>query len=408
MAAIKTFVYFDLEATGLKSSGRPRISELSFVAIDAQEINIMNKKLSEKVKNITCHEDILLLETLIPRVLNKLTICVYPMATIMPEVSSITGLDNYNLTGQYKFDKSTGDLLNAFLSRLPYPVCLVAHNGYAYDFPLLKAEIVKAGAEFGPNIFCVDSYVGIQEIFKIDILNSSLSFKSEKENIEEKEIVESELKAVQNLLEAGEFDSEFDKDRSKSIKYSKLQKKEQSRNTSALEILNEKRKSVQAEHIAESETEETEMKAVQSLLEAGEFDTEMEIDRDVYIKSRTLLDKERSIDVNCLEFFIQKSTSEQTPPGKNIEQSENAMKRKQLHSAGVFKFKKKLEFPETCSFSLTNLHRQLLGYTPTILHGAEADSLALMRITAVIGDKWLEWANVNCILFSEMKQMWGT
>jgi len=73
------------------------------VAIDAQEIKIMNKKLSEKVKkvkNITCyHEDILLLETLIPRVLNKLTICVYPMATIMPEVSSITGLDNYNLTG---------------------------------------------------------------------------------------------------------------------------------------------------------------------------------------------------------------------------------------------------------------------------------------------------------------------
>ena len=109
MAAIKTLVYFDLEATGLKSSGRPRISELSFVAIDAQEINIMNKKLSEKVKNITCHEDILLLETLIPRVLNKLTICVYPMATIMPEVSSITGLDNYSLTGQDKFDKSIGD-----------------------------------------------------------------------------------------------------------------------------------------------------------------------------------------------------------------------------------------------------------------------------------------------------------
>ena len=154
---MKTLVYFDLEATVLKSSGRPRISELSFVAIDAQEINIVNKKLSEKVKkvkNITCHEDILLLETLIPRVLNKLTICVYPMATIMPEVSSITGLDNYNLTGQDKFDKSTGDLLNAFLSRLPFPVCLVAHNGNAYDFPLLRAELVKAGQKLD-RIFSV-------------------------------------------------------------------------------------------------------------------------------------------------------------------------------------------------------------------------------------------------------------
>ena len=401
MAAIKTLVYFDLEATGLKSSGRPRISELSFVAIDAQENNIMNKKLSEKVKNITCHEDILLLETLIPRVLNKLTICVYPMATIIPEVSSITGLDNYNLTGQDKFDKSTGDLLNAFLSRLPFPVCLVAHNGNAYDFPLLRAELVKAGAEFGPNIFCVDSYVGIKEIFKMEMVNSSSlaeCIKPEKENIEEKEIVESELKAVKSLLEAGEFDREFDKDRSMSIKFSKLQEKEHSRNTSALEVLNENRKSVQAEHIAEKETEETEIKAVQSLLDAGEYDTEMEIDRCMY----------KSIDVNCLELFIEKSTSEQTPPRKNNEQSRNVMKRKQLPSAGVFKFKKKLEFPETRSFSLTNLHRQLLGYTPTILHGAEADSLALMRITAVIGDKWLEWANNNCILFSEIKQMWGT
>ena len=40
MATIKTLVYFDLEATGLKSSGRPRISELSFVAVNAQETEI--------------------------------------------------------------------------------------------------------------------------------------------------------------------------------------------------------------------------------------------------------------------------------------------------------------------------------------------------------------------------------
>ena len=193
MATIKTLVYFDLEATGLKSSGRPRISELCFVAVDVQEINTLNKKLCEKVINITCPGDILLLETLLPRVLNKLTICMYPMSTIMPEISSITGLDNYNLTGQDKFQKSTGDLLNAFLSRLPSPVCLVAHNGNAYDFPLLRAELVKAGAEFGPNIFCVDSYVGIKEIFKMDMGNLFVDPK-DIEIIEEKEIVKRKWK----------------------------------------------------------------------------------------------------------------------------------------------------------------------------------------------------------------------
>ena len=314
MATIKTLVYFDLEATGLKSSGRPRISELCFVAVDVKEINTLNKKLCEKVRNITCPGDILLLETLLPRVLNKLTICMYPMSTIMPEISSITGLDNYNLTGQDKFQKSTGDLLNAFLSRLPSPVCLVAHNGNAYDFPLLRAELVKAGAEFGPNIFCVDSYVGIKEIFKMDMGNSFVDPK-DIEIIEEKEIVKKEMEAVKILLEAGDFDMEMD---------------------------------------------------------------------------------------------IEKSKSEQTPPRNNSEpyRSIKIEKKKQPHNR-LLKYKKKLEFPASRSFSLINLHRQLLGYTPTSLHGAEADSLALLRVTALLGEKWLGWADDNCSFISETECMWG-
>jgi DNA polymerase III epsilon subunit-like protein len=379
MATIKTLVYFDLEATGLKSSGRPRISELSFVAIDAQEINIVNKKLSEKVKNITCHEDVLLLETLLPRVLNKLTICVYPMATIMPEVSSITGLDNYNLTGQDKFEKSTGDLLNAFLSRLPFPVCLVAHNGNAYDFPLLRAELVKAGVEFGPNIFCVDSYVGIKEIFKMD-MGSSLAEcvkPADTEDIEEKEIVKNEMEAVKSLLEAGEFDMEMGSSLAECVK------------------------PTDTENIEENEIVKNEMEAVKSLLEAGEFDMEMDIDRSNSIP--------QSRNIYSLEMLIEKSKSEQTPPRNSREPSRTikTVKKKQLHNRGVLKYKKKLEFPASQSFSLINLHRQLLGYTPTILHGAEADSLALLRITAVLGEKWLGWANDNCSLISETNCMWG-
>ena len=114
MTEIKTLVYFDIEATGLKNSGRPRISEVSLVAFNTQEFFDLNQKLLEKLKNVKSHEDIIELETFLPRVLNKLTLCVYPMAIIMPEVSKITGLDNYNLTNQARFDKSTGDLLKTF------------------------------------------------------------------------------------------------------------------------------------------------------------------------------------------------------------------------------------------------------------------------------------------------------
>ena len=70
------------------------------------------------------------------------------------------------LNGQSKFDKSTGNLLNSFLSHLPSPVCLVAHNGDCYDFPLLKAEMEKVNTPLDPLILCVDSYIGIKNIFK--------------------------------------------------------------------------------------------------------------------------------------------------------------------------------------------------------------------------------------------------
>jgi hypothetical protein len=55
---------------------------------------------------------------------------------------------------------------------------------------------------------------------------------------------------------------------------------------------------------------------------------------------------------------------------------------------------------------LISLHEHLLGYKPTISHGAEADCLALLRITAVLGEKWLFWVKNNCSLFSDAKAMW--
>ena len=46
------------------------------------------------------------------------------------------------------------------------PVCLVAHNGNGYDYPLFKAEMEKAGIQVGSNILCADSYIGKKAIFQ--------------------------------------------------------------------------------------------------------------------------------------------------------------------------------------------------------------------------------------------------
>ena len=161
MKGIKTLVYFDIEATGLKSSGRPRITEISLVAVNMDDTLRLSLEIKQNLEGTHVQ-----LESLQPRIVNKLTLCVYPMATIVPHVSDITGLDNYMLNGQSKFDKSTGNLLNSFLSHLPSPVCLVAHNGDCYDFPLLKSEMEKVNTPLDPLILCVDSYIGIKNIFK--------------------------------------------------------------------------------------------------------------------------------------------------------------------------------------------------------------------------------------------------
>ena len=160
---IKTLVYFDLEATGLKSSGRPRISEISLVAVKSRDVQDFHSGI---VNHLATNKAGKKIESILPRVIDKLTLCVYPMATVPPIVSEITGLDNYNLDGQARFDKNTGLLLNSFLARLPPPVCLVAHNGNLYDFPLLKAEMEHSGTELGHQLLCADSYVGIRELFK--------------------------------------------------------------------------------------------------------------------------------------------------------------------------------------------------------------------------------------------------
>ena len=211
MPKVSTLVYFDLEATGLKSAGKPRICELSFLAVNIQHVLDMNLIMMKSIKSRTIDKNLLQARNLLPRIVNKLTLCVYPMATIVPVVSDITGLDNYNLIGQSKFSKNTGDLINSFLSLLPSPVCLVAHIGTGYDFPLLKAELEKANTQLTPDILCIDSYIGIKEIFKKrkEVIKLKHEIVTEVDLNEEKKMLKMELNAATDLINAGVFETEM-------------------------------------------------------------------------------------------------------------------------------------------------------------------------------------------------------
>jgi hypothetical protein len=74
MAEIKTLVYFDLEATGLKSSGRPRICELSLLAVNFQDMSDFNMAIIDSIDNGRSESDLLQVRNLSPRILNNLTL----------------------------------------------------------------------------------------------------------------------------------------------------------------------------------------------------------------------------------------------------------------------------------------------------------------------------------------------
>ena len=339
MSQIKTMVYLDIEATGLKSAGRPRITELSLVAVSTESILELHSKLTSQNQNIKNEQ---------PRVMNKLTVCIYPMAPIRPEVSALTGLDNYNLSGQSTFELKTGVLINSFLASLPSPICLVAHNGNLYDFPLLKAEMKKAGIDLLYETLCADSYVGIKEIFKNrgkvqnDKIENALKPTKSSGSNDINEVIQSEEKITK-------------------------QKKE----------------------YAETETDclTTPLKAF----------------------SRIGFKRQNCNSMNKPKVPMKVCKVEiGVTPSSNKKILHDPKWRTKMQNINTIRSKRKLDFNlsgSPTSYSLINLHRQLLGSSPMESHGAEVDCLALIRTTSILGVEWIDWVQRNCYLFKNCTRM---
>ena len=170
-----------------------------------------------------------------------------------------------------------------------------------YDFPLLQAELVKTGAELGLNILCVDSYVGIKEIYKMN-MGSSLAVEANPVEIcEDRNNVEKELEAVKILLETGEFDKEMDADEKKSNEVTNNPENYSPRNLNNIKMCGDRK------------TVEKELQAVKILLETGKFDKKMDTDEKKSNKASKNQENEQSRNINDIKMFFGKNENEQTP-----------------------------------------------------------------------------------------------
>ncbi|KAB7498813.1 hypothetical protein Anas_05578, partial [Armadillidium nasatum] len=83
-------------------------------------------------------------------------------------IEEITELSNYNLDHLKEFNKDSATAIKLFLD-LPSPVAFVAHNGHGFDFPILKAELLRVDGESLEGVVCIDSLQFSCDFEKVDI-----------------------------------------------------------------------------------------------------------------------------------------------------------------------------------------------------------------------------------------------
>ncbi|KAM0724448.1 Three prime repair exonuclease 2 [Formica fusca] len=145
---IQTFIFFDLETTGLiQGKIMPRITEIALVAVTRESICNCNK-------------------ASLPRVLHKLILPINPQKIIPPTVAYMTKLFNEDMLLLQPFECEVYELIMCFLQRLTPPVCFAAHNGNRFDYPIFLHELERINKVFDDKILCIDTWKMFQDFFK--------------------------------------------------------------------------------------------------------------------------------------------------------------------------------------------------------------------------------------------------
>ena len=455
---IQTFVFFDIEATGLKTTtSKPRITELSFVAINHKDFlnfRVSHKSFIESQSNSSDTQNCTSFN--LPRVINKLTLCINPMKLIMPNVSDITGLDNYNLECMKPFSVDTVKLIDQFLTTLPQPACLVAHNGIRYDYPILNAEIQKQTNENATlisecktllNIPCVDSLTALRQICKEELDISNRMMESENTSLDIDEVPQmpdlktsnatDEIKAHVEILEETQCPSvtstpiKSNDDTNYLLPRTPVKEQDSvpfttppmKKNT----IFDREGFMVSVSEnipIASPSTPDGSSILIKRPKIESDFEKEIVLttrapakyscrDHKIeHIMSQTAVELQE-------EAFITPDKPDQVnsgnppPPPRH---SRGAKKRVVTHTnlSEVTKARKKLDFStmessyedKPPSFSLPKLYHHWFGSEPEQSHGAESDCLTLMKVCAFKGPNFVKYANSNATTLSTINKMW--
>ncbi|KAH8283500.1 hypothetical protein KR018_004189 [Drosophila ironensis] len=395
-ARISTFAVLDLETTNLPAynNNRVGITELCIYAFDAAILR------GTPVKSDV--EAVKIMPPPPPRVVHKLNLLFQPSMMVHPEAESATGLSNYLLERESKFDAHSVGLVLSFLKHLPKPICLVAHNGWGFDFPILRQALEKHASEedqYGvlDGITCVDS---LRAFLEID--DKRANAESSAEASSESPVEEAEKKELPDLPELSDGET-------------KEEVIQQTRRKSATE----ERELPELPELSDGETKEeviqqtrrksaTEERELPELPELSDGETKEEVIEQTRKKPAT-------VDWRAI--------NETTPKRPTLPRSEAFLKRKSLNddeedvspanrTVQEFRSRRQLfsgmrcaetkRFPPRLKYRLGNLYTSRFNCPATDAHRAEADVAMLTALMQDYSLDFLAFAEEQAIPFLDV------
>ncbi|XP_014207458.1 uncharacterized protein LOC106638677 [Copidosoma floridanum] len=346
---IETFVFFDLETTGLIRGNRmPRIIELAMVAAARNSIRADQRN-----------------KRALPRILHKLSIPICPEQPITSSASYTTDIWNDALENFKPFDESTYNMVMQFIQRLPAPVCFVAHNGKRFDYPVFLAELERINKSIPDEILCVDSLTAFKEFY------SELQSDTPQPTLENipmgRDEVDEELAALE-------------------IKKSRMLISDDNWNDALYSVL---------------DGFEKETSSNRKMTSVSEFGKDV-LDSISYKPKDTVRDYVApKVQLSPKSMQV---VNETTPVNQIIKDS--AVKATINPRNILNSVRKQLNFGESkpINYKLCTIYEHIIGCEPQNQHCAEADCISVLSCVCQIGHHFAEWADCNAVSLNLFKR----
>lgn len=348
--AIKTLAFFDLETTGLP--------DLEFFKTKITELSIVTCSVAEFIDP----------KVTIPRVQHKLTLCFNPFKMVTLKASEITGLTNELLECENKFDANAMNLLSCFFFKLQQPICLIAHNGNNFDFPLLKKQCDVLNGAFPFTIKCCDSLPVFRKLDelaerKVEMLKEPYSLQEWNDAIGDGLILSSK---VEEILENDDKKEESDDDEA-------VDKVLQ-------ELINNELKEVDRIEQPEQLNKKPDLNGANSWQVVNETTPNKPITAE-------------NLHIRAPQHAASPSTPETR---KRSTTSKRELFPEPPTTSAAKKVKK--------SFALPQIYNRFFGSFPDNSHDAESDVLALLKCAANCREDFMRIITETCIDFNDVKK----